>query len=875
MTDATLAPSAPLGFSAALRFAVRALRGTVRRAFRGFGIFVACLALGVAAIAGVATLGRSFDATLAAQGDLVLGGDVAFAQHHRPLSAAEHAFLAARGATSDVATLRAMARRDDGTAVLVEAKAVDEAYPLVGRLTASTTFSATDTAAPSKASAVDGRPLLAATGTGDARSWGALVEDTLLARLGVKIGDRLTVGSAHVRITGVIVDEPDRLSSGIGFGPRLLMSRAALEASGLLAPGSLVRWHTRLRLAPGGDPTTTIAAAKEAFPAAGWQIRSRSEAAPGLKATIDRFVQFLTLVGLTTLVIGGLGVAHAVTGHLERRRETIAIWKALGATRGFVFRVHALEIGAIALLGIGLGVVLGAAVPPLFAGPLGGVLGLDLIPVAAPGALALSALEGAVTAALFVAVPLGVAVDARPASLLRGEIDVAGRRPRFARIWPAVLLAALLIALVVGLSPERRITLPYLGTLVVAFVVLRMVAAGLVALARRMPRPRLFEARTAIAAIARPGAPTASIVLSLGLGATLLAALAQVESGLTHALSSTLPKQAPSFFFLDVPSRDADAFRDFLGERAKGGIVADVPMLRGRITALKGVPVEKVTVEEHTRFILESDRGITFSATPPENSTVVDGTWWKPDHAGPPLVSFDAETAKGLGLAVGDEITVNVLGRDVTATIANLRHIEWGRLAINFFMVFSPDTFRGAPATRLFTVTFPDGGTTREELTLLKEVVERFPVVSAIRVKDALTRIDDLMRRTATGVAAVAGFAVIAAILVLAGALTARQEARIRDTAVLAAIGATRRRLIGAFGLEFALTALAGSLFAVAVGTTAAWWVLTRVMKLPFAPDPVAVVTVVLVTAGLTVGLGLMSTRAALKRRPAEVLRAS
>jgi len=855
----------------ALRFAGRTLRGTVRRAFRGFGIFVACLALGVGAIAGVAALGRAFDASLAAQGDLILGGDVAFSVHHRPLGEAERSFLAARGATSEVATLRAMARRDDGTAVLVEAKAVDEAYPLTGRLAATTEADP----ARAKERAVDGRPLLAAEGEGEARIWGLLVEDTLLARLGAKLGDVVGIGSARFRLAGVLVDEPDRLSSGIGFGPRAMMSRAALEASGLLAPGSLVRWHTRLRLAPDGDPTATIAAAKAAFPAAGWEIRSRREAAPGMKATIDRFVQFLTLVGLTTLVIGGLGVAHAVTGHLERRRETIAIWKALGATRGFVFLVHAIEIGAVAVIGIALGVAAGALVPPLFAGPLGAALGVELVAVPAPGPLLLAALEGAITAALFVTVPLGLAVDARPAALFRGEIDAGTRRPRLARWLPAAGLALLLIALVIVLSPERRITLPYLAILVIAWAVLRGVAAGLVAIARRLPRPGVFEWRTAIAAIARPGAPTASIVLSLGLGATLLAALAQVESGLGRALSATIPAQAPSFFFLDVPARDAAAFRTFLGEEAKGGTVADVPMLRGRITALKGVPVERAQVDESARFVLEGDRGVTFAATPPENSTVVEGAWWSPDHAGPPLVSFDAETAKGLGLGVGDRITVNVLGRDIEATVANLRRIEWDRLAINFFMVFSPDAFRGAPATRLVTVTFPGGGRSEAELALLARVVERFPVVSAIRVKEALGRVDDLMRRAAAGVRAVAGFAVVAAILVLAGALTARQEARIRDAAILAAIGARRRRLLAALGVEFALTALAASAFAAIVGTAAAQYVTTRVMRLPFVVDPWAILLVVVGTAVLTVGLGLVSTRAALSRRPAEVLRAS
>lgn len=855
----------PVGLGAAFRFAGRSLRGTVSRAFRGFGIFVACLALGVAAIAGVAALGRSFDASLTAQGHLILGGDVAFSVHHRPLGEAEHRFLAERGATSDVATLRAMVRRADGASALVEAKAVDAAYPLTGRLTARLK----EGDAP-----IDGRPLLAAAGEGNARVWGALIEDTLMPRLGAAVGDEVTIGSARFRIAGIVADEPDRLASGIGFGPRLLLSREALEASGLLAPGSLVRWHTRVKLPPGATIGATVTAAKAAFPAAGWEIRSRDEAAPGLKATIDRFVQFLTLVGLTTLVIGGLGVAHAVTGHLERRREVIAVWKALGATRGFVFRVHAIEIGALALLGIVLGTLVGAAVPYVFAGPLGEALGLDLVPVTSVSALGLAALEGAMTAALFVALPLGLAVDARPAALFRGEIEERAR-PRLVRIWPVAVIAALLLALVLGLTPDRRIAFPYLAALVAAFVVLRLVAAALVAIVRALPRPSIFEWRTALAAIGRPGAPTASIVLSLGLGATLLAALAQVESGLARALTATIPEQAPSFFFLDVPARDADAFRTFLRERAVGASVADVPMLRGRITALKGVPVEKARVADEVRFVLEGDRGVTFSATPPENAQVVEGAWWKPDHVGPPQVSFDAETAKGLGLAIGDELTVNVLGRDVEATVANFRRIEWDRLSINFFMVFSPDAFRGAPATRLVTVTWPGGGRTADELALLREVVERFPVVSAIRVKDALTRVDALMRRAAAGVSAVAGFAVIAAILVLAGSLTARQEARIRDAAVLAALGATRRRLLAALGLEFALIASASAVFAVFVGTAAAWWVSTRVMKLPFSVDPVSIAAVVGGTLALTVGLGLLSTRAALARRPAEVLRAS
>jgi len=865
-----MSPSAPAPrplaappWSTALLFAARSLRGTVRRAFRGFGIFVACLALGVAAIAGVAALGRSFDASLAAKGDAILGGDLAISLNHVPLGAAETAFFAARGRVSEVATLRAMARSADGTAsTLVEAKAVDDAYPLIGRLEVR--------------GGGEAHALLARTETPEGPVFGALVEDTALVRLHLAVGDRLMVGNARFRVAGVIADEPDRLSSGLGFGPRLMMSRAALDATDLLAPGSLVRWHTRVALAAGADPDAVIAAARAAFPESGWEIRTRADAAPGMKSTIERFVQFLTLVGLTTLVIGGIGVANAVSGHLARRRDTIATWRALGATAGFVVRVHALEIAALAALGIALGTVLGASVPFLLAGPLGRALDLDLLPVFAPRELLFAALEGALTAALFTARPLARAVDVLPAVLFRDELDEAPAVGGVVSRWgPTVVLALLLVALVVTLAPDRRITPPYLVVLAVALLTLRGVGSALVALARRLPRPSIFEVRAAVAALGRPGAPTRSIVLSLGLGATLVAALVQVESGLTTALARTIPGQAPSFFFLDVPARDADAFRTFLATEAAGGRIDDVPMLRGRITALKGVPVEEAKIDESVRFVLAGDRGITYSATPPTNSTVVAGEWWPQDYRGEPLVSFDAKTARGLGLDLGDTVGVNVLGRTLTARVASLRQIEWDRLSINFFMVFSPSAFQGAPATRLVTVTWPGGGTPAQETALLGRLVERFPTITAVRVKDALTQVDDLVRRSAAGISAVAGFTLIAAVLVLAGALAARQEIRIRDAAILGALGATRRRLLTALALEFGLIALASGLFAAAVGTLAAWYVLVEVMKLPFAAAPGLVALVVAATMLVTVALGLAATWRALGTRPTEVLRST
>ncbi len=848
---------------AALRLGLRELRGTLSRSLRGFGVLVACLALGVAAIAGVGALGRAFEATLADQGDAILGGDLAFSINHTPLDGRQLAFLAERGRVSEIATLRAMARGLDGErTALVEVKAVDAAYPLVGRLTLT--------------DGTDARPLLAAPPDGAPAP--ALVEEALLTRLGAAVGDEIALGTGRLRIAGVIGEEPDRLASGVGFGPRLMISRDALATTGLLAPGSLVRWHARLRLpgdASAADVEAASAAARATFPDAGWEIRSRADAAPGLRATLDRFVQFLTLVGFTTLVIGGIGVANAVAGHLERRRATIAVWRSLGATRTQILLVHGVEIGVIASIGIALGLVVGVAAPFLLAAPIGALLGVPLVPALAPLDALLAAVEGFLTALLFAWMPLVGAIETPPAVLFR-EVDDTPRRRRLPPGLTVVAVVTLaLVALVVATAPDRRITPTYLAVLAGTLIGLRLLAVGLVALLRRLPRPSRFEARAAVAAMVRPGAATAAVLASIGLGATLIVDLLEIEQGLLRAVDRTMPSAAPSFFFLDVPAREAEPFRAFLAEKAVGARVEDVPMLRGRITAVKGVPVEQAKIEESVRFVLDGDRGVTYSATPPANSTVTRGSWWPADHAGPPLVSFDARTAKGLGLTIGDTVRVNVLGREIEAKIANLRRIEWDRLAINFFMVFSPDAFRGAPVTRLATVTWPDGGDAGREGALLRAVVDRFPVVTAIRVKDALAQVDALVRRSATGISAIAAFAVAAATLVLAGSLGARGEARVRNAAVLVALGATRRRLIAALALEFALLGAIGGLFAGLVGTLAARHVLVEIMHLPFAVSWPPLVATVIGVLAVTVGLGLATTRAALIARPSEILRAT
>lgn len=840
----------------ALRLAVRELRGGLK----GFYVFLACLALGVAAIAGVGSLSHALRAGLAERGQEILGGDVALRSVHRRAGAAERAFLAARGAVSEVATLRAMARtRAPADQTLVELKAVDDAYPLYGSL------------------ALDGDLDLAAALAPQDGLFGAVAEPVLLARLGIGVGDTVEVGEVRLRIAAVIAGEPDRLSAGLAFGPRLLVGLDALAASGLVRPGSLMQWHYRVRLPEGARGDRDLAAFRAAaagdMPQAGWEVRDRTNAAPGLQNAIDRFAQILALVGLTALFVGGVGVANAVRGHLDAKRTTIAVLKCLGAPARGVFLVYLFEIGLIALAGIAAGLVVGAVLPLVAAPLLAGVLplppggGLHALP------LVQAALYGLLIALAFALWPLGVARDVPAAALFRDHLAVTRPRPRAVYVVATALAGAALVALAVASASETRIAWVYIAVAAGTILVLRAVAAALTAAARRARRAGRADLRLALGNIHRPGALTPSIVLSLGLGLTLLVTLALVDRNLARELTASMPQTAPSFFFVDIGRDEADEFAAFLADAAPQGAVAQVPMLRGRIVALDGVPIEKIAPPPQARWVLEGDRGVTYSATLPEGSRLVEGRWWPAERTGGPLVSFEVGVARLLGLGVGSTVTVNVLGRTITATIASLRTVDWDSLAINFVMVFSPDAFAGAPHMMLATLTMPATTDSAEEAALMAAVTRAFPHVTTVRVKEALEAAAGVVRQILLAIRAASGVTIAASLLVLAGALAAGHRARLRDAAILKIVGATRGRLVRAYALEFLILALATAVFAVLAGTVAAWIVLAFVMHAGFVFVPGVAAATAAGAALLLVALGLAANWRLLGQKPAPALR--
>ncbi len=810
----------------------RYARRELRSGLGGFRIFLACLALGIAALAAVGTISADLLTGLQRDARNLLGGEVDLRLFNRGLTPEESAWLLANSqALSATGELRAMAvNPETRERRLVELKAVDVAYPLFGVLELDP-------------------PQDTATGLEQRDgTWGALAAPELFRRLDLSLGDRVRVGTETFDLRGQILSEPDSAARAITLGPRLLLPLERLETAGLAQPGSLLYRHWRLVLPAGEGFADWEARLDAAFPDAGWRVRGLDEAAPSVARFVTRVRLFMTLVGLTALVVGGVGVANAVRAHLDSRRDTIAAMKCLGASGSFIFKLYFLQVLLLSLIAIAIGLFIGA-LAPLVAAPFLGELfniGLGGPPALLP--LARAAAMGLLTALLFALLPLARAQSLPAASLFRGQVETRRLRPpRW--LWPAlIVIAALLVALAVLGAAEKLFALGFVAGAAGALLLFRLAASAVIWVARALPRPRHTTLRLALSNLYRPGAPTVGILLSLGLGLTVLASVTLIQANLDRQVNEEIPKEAPTFYFIDIQNDQAGAFDALVAGFDKASGVERVPMLRGRITAVKGTPVAEMEIPPDVAWVFEGDRGLTWASAPDFGTELTAGSWWAADYRGAIKVSLGDEIAEALGLGVGDSLTVNVYGRDVTAEIANLRRIDWQNLRINFIMVFSPGLLDKAPASHIATVRIDRA----QEGALADAVSDAFPNVSGIRVRAALESFTRMLDSVAAAVGATGSVTLLAGLLVLAGAIAASERRRRYDAVVLKVQGATRPVLAGGLALEFLLLGLVSVAIAAAIGTLAAWVVIALVMGGAFAllPGPLA----------LTLGAGLLIT---------------
>jgi putative ABC transport system permease protein len=825
-------------------------RRELRGGLRGFRVFLACLALGVAAIAAVGLVRAAIQQGLSDQGAVLLGGDAQMEFTYRFATEEERAWMEGiSDRMSEVVDFRSMVVLGEETA-LTQVKGVDDAYPLLG----SVQLEAGDL--PSALAVEGGVP-------------GAVMDKVLVDRLGLALGDRFRMGTKEFRLGAVLLREPDSANGGFSLGPRTIVRTADLAGSGLLEPGSLYETEYRLVLPAGTDLAAMEARAEAEFADKGMRWQDSRRAAPGVERFVDRIGSFLILVGIAGLAVGGVGVQAAVRAYLEGKVATIATLKTLGAEGRLIFRIYLLQIAVLAGVGVALGLLLGAAVPVLFGGVIEAALPFPAEVGVYPMPLVEAAFYGVVTAFLFTLWPLARTEGVRAAALYRG----AGRGglPAARHLWAIAGLAVLLVGGAVWFSGTWELTLGSAGGVIGALAVLALAAWGLRRAARAAARAGLARGRVALrlalASIGGPREEAGAVVLSLGLGLSVLAAVGQIDANLRAAIATDLPERAPSYFFVDIQPDQIDGFLARVEGDPKVSKVESAPMLRGVLTQINGRPAKEVAGEH---WVVRGDRGITYATEPQANAKVVAGEWWPADYTGPAQVSFAAEEAEEIGLKLGDALVVNVLGRDIPATITSFRQVDFSSAGMGFVMTMNPAALQGAPHTFIATVYAEE----EAEAAILRDVSKAYPNVTAIRIRDAIDRVTEALEAIATATAWAAAATLVTGFVVLIGAAAAGERARVYEAAVMKTLGATRGRILASFALRSALMGAAAGGVAIVAGGLAGWAVMVLVMEGEYFFEPVSAVAIVAGGVFATMAAGLLFALRPLAARPAQVLRA-
>jgi len=880
-----------------LRFLRRESRGSRARLL----FFIACLAVGVAAVVAVAGVAAGLESGVRREARRLLAADLAV-EGREPLPPELDRALAelaeelggpiGRADLRELVTVVAAppAAGPDGSSIpgrsqLVELKVVRGPYPFYGELALAPDrplAELLDRPGPS-----DRGPDAALDG---AFGGGAVAAPELFDRLGLALGDRLKVGGLEVPITGTVTAEPDRLGGAFGFtaGPRLFLGAETFDRTGLETTGSRIRYRALLRLPEGAGEAgaeRAEAAVRSALPAGrGYGIETWEEAQPALRQGIARSERFLGLVALLSLLIGGVGVGQTVRAWLAGRMDAIAVLKCLGARPREVLLLYGGQTALLGLAGSLAGAAAGMAILLLSPYLAGELLPAELLDPWQGAAVARGLLLGVSVALLFGLPSLAGALRVPPARVLRRNVEPLPV-PRSVRLAVAVAVLAGVGATAVAQSGSPRLGIEF--TLGAAAATLTLAGAAL-AVSRGAARLRDrrssgparggFALRHGLAALGRPGAGTLAAVVALGLGVLVVVGLWLVERRLTSELEGNLPEAAPSVFLIDVQPDQWRPLQRLLEEEGAEAIDS-VPVVMARISAVDGVPVGELTDassgrervedvgEDDRRWALTREQRLTYLDRLPDDNRITAGSLWSDPEAAE--VSVEEEFAGDLGVGVGSTLTFDLQGVPLELAVTSLRSVDWSTFGINFFLVVEPGVLEAAPQHRIAAVRLPAGAEARVQ----DRVTAAFPNVTVLQIREILDKVVAVIRALAGGVRFVGTFTVLAGVAILAGAVSAGAARRRREVALLKTLGTTRGGVVAVYSVEYALVGLVAGVIGSAGAAVLSWAVLTRGMEVEWAFDPLPLAAGVLGGAALAVVAGLAASVKALRSRPLEALR--
>ena len=828
--------------------AIRELRSGVS----GFRIFLTCLILGVGTISAIGTVKSGIEIAISEKGSELLGGNAEAEFTYRLATTEELKWLETISQNiSGIIEFRSMAKFVEGGAnerALTQVKAVDNEYPLIGNVQLASGKSFKDVFRQPKS---------------------AVMESDLASRLGINIGETFSLGLTKFVLRDIIQSSPDDAGTNFGLGPRTIIKSEDLLDSGLIAPGTLLTAKYRLLIEPLKNLDELRALAKIKFENNGMRWRDARNGAPGISEFVNRLSAFFIMVGLAGLVVGGVGIGSAVKSYLNRKISTIAVMRSLGATNFQIFMTYFVQLAIISFIGITIGLVIGASVPHLCAPLLKVLIPIPISIVFSIKPIAEAAIYGTIIATLFTLWPLSRCENIKAAALFREMNLIKDGFPRLKYLVLSFILVLILLIISAVFNQNPELTSWFALGFTVALVTLFLSARILMYCIKKFGRiinghP---STRWALAAMGGTQEGTNNSLIAIGLGLTVLAIIGQVDGNLRTSINNNLPEVAPSYFVIDIQKSQIEEVRDILNSN-KGVISFDeAPMLRGIITKINNKQASEVAGDH---WVIRGDRGITYFEELPKRFNLTEGQLWPKDYSGATQISFAAEQAEELGIGIGDSVTVNIMGREITGEITSLRNVDFSSAGIGFVIAMNPSALKAAPHSFIMTIYV----STEAETAVFNNLSSRFSNITLIKVRNVIERVSNLLSSIATASSYGALTTLAMGFLVLLGSAASGQSARSYDAAILKTLGATRKDLIISYIIRFSLIGATAGFVAIFFAVGGAWCITSLVLELPF--KIIWDTALIIIIGGLIANLlaGLYFATQALKIKPANFLRA-
>ena len=841
-----------------LRMALRETRAAWQRLL----FFFACLAIGVGAIVTIRSVIGSVRAAMTGEARTLIGGDVVVSTG-RAWSDADRAVLdrqlaadrSVRGRSESVDTPTMTRPADERKAVarMIELRGVDAAFPLYGTVRLQ-----------------DGAPYSHAL----LEHNGLLVRPELLTQLGVAVGESMVIGRSTFQIRGVLDSEPGRRGGGFSLGPRVLADRDALGAAGLLGFGSRANHQVMVKVdEPGVEGLGR--SLKDAFKDRFITVRTFRSTENDLGEDLARAENYLSLVGLVILVLGGIGVSSVTRVFIEQKLKSIAILKCVGATTRHVLGIYMTEIVALGLAGSLLGVALAGATLaalPAFV-PTTGPTGVPLQYGLTRSSVVQGMLVGLLVAVLFAIVPLLRVRRVRPSLLLRQESGPGGRD--WVRGGAAVGVGLALVGVAAWQAGSLRVGLVVCAGFIGITLVLLAAAWLLVWSTRPLRKTRSFVLRHAVLNLDRPGNQTRTVLLAVGLGCFFIVGVRAIQGNLLDEFDITVGENSPDMFLLDIQQDQTAAMQAFLAPRiAPAPAPALLPVLRGRVTGVEGRDVKLKTVEEvRAQGWLAREYTVTYRDRLAANEHVVAGAFWDQTPSTTPEVSIEQGLRDRFRLQVGDTVRFDILGQPIAARVTSVRAVNWRDARTGGFMfVFRPGVLDRAPHGYVAPFRAPTDIAARARLE--RDLVAAFPNVSVIDLREVLDTGRALIRSLTLGVTIVGGLVLATGILILSGAIAMTRFRRTYEAAILKTVGASTRLIGQLLLVEYGLIGLIAGTVGASGGLVLSWAISRWAIEVRWTAPWAEVLVELVLTAVLVAGVGLAASLDVLRRRPLATLRA-